>query len=112
MNLSTFNFNRAPKALLIAVLIALLLEGVFHLTLMYVEWLYERGDMIAMDTDFFCRNYSKYAQKGPLRDKKYYPVEYSSWEEMGEAGPYDVVVFGSSVGNSGWVEMLNIDYGI
>jgi hypothetical protein len=64
-----------------------------------------------MDSDFFNRNLKKYATDAPRSDK-YKSIKYRSYEEVGKDGPYDIIVVGSSVGNTGWVEMLRSDFGL
>jgi len=68
------------------------------------------GELIHLDSDLFNRNLRKYAEYkgGPFRSKD----RPDSFKTLWHNGPYNVIVFGSSVAHTGWVEILNSNEGI
>jgi len=63
------------------------------------------------DPDFFFRSFKKYAQDKSFYQR--YPVaQFKSFEDMGKHGSYDVIVFGTSVANMGWAEIMRQDFGM
>ncbi len=110
MNLSTFNFKKWPKAFLITLVILLFIEGVSFILIKQIEEQSKGGDLIKMDPNFFCNNFKQYAQ-APIQIK-YQSDPNKTWKEIGKEKPFDVIVFGSSVGDTGWPEMLKVDYNL
>ena len=104
------SFNKFPRAVLLAAAIIVSLEAAAWVILPAIEKSCMGGDLIKMDPDFLCRNFKKYATDAP-RPEKYMPVRYTSWRDMGRGNPYDLIIFGNSVGDSGWAEILRSDYG-
>lgn len=112
MNLFISSFKKFPKAAAAAFLVIMLLEGSAWFVLSVIKQNCAERDLIRMDSDFLCRNLKKYKTDVYERSEKYRPISYNSFEEIGASAPYDVIVCGTSVGNTGWVEMLRLDHGI
>ena len=102
------NFKKISTAGFFAIIVILIVEIESFGLLKISEFFCRGGELIKMDTDFLCKNLCDYKEK-PL-SKEYEPLRAKSWDEIKKAGPYDVIVFGSSVGATGWVEMLRRNY--
>ncbi len=99
----------SPKAAGLAVLLILGAEFGAYMVLKKIVQGCAGGNLLCYDKDLFCRNYQRFATDPP-RNTAYNSPVYKSWQAIKEHGPYDVIVFGSSVSTTGWVEMLKKDY--
>ena len=108
-NLSISNFKILPKAALVALGMIFLLEVSAGLLMRMARLRCGGGDLVRVDTDFFCRNFRPLCDADPARDPRWKSRTYRSWDEMAEDGPFDAVVSGTSVGSTGWVEMLQAE---
>ncbi|MBU0502977.1 MAG: hypothetical protein ABH882_04995 [Candidatus Omnitrophota bacterium] len=110
-NSFTFSFKRLPKAATLAVFLIFLLElGSLGLLHIFKSCRMGEGDLFIAESIFRHLKLNGLAVNTPF-DKRYNFQMYSSVKEMARHGPYDIIVFGSSVGETGWVEMLKLDYG-
>lgn len=107
----TFNFKKLPKAAILTVIGILLIEATCA-GLLQVFSRFNENDLIRMDSDPFCRTFSKYAPEAPRHKMSFTRANAQNVKEFIKRGPYDVIVFGSSVTGAGWVEMLRTKFGL
>lgn len=105
-NLSIFNFKLLPKAAVLALAMIGLLEVSAGLVMREVRLHCGNGDLVRLDRDFFCKNFQPVSRDDTVRNPEWKSPLYHSWKAMGKDGPFDAVVFGTSVADTGWVEML------
>lgn len=110
-NLFIFNSKKFPKATILTVLSIFLIE-LFCFGLLHTFSKFKENDLIMLDSDPFCRNFSQYAPKPPTDQQKFIGTHAKTINEFSKRGPHDVIVFGSSVTGTGWVEMLRLKHGL
>lgn len=110
-NLFISNFKRLPRAVTLAVLIIFLIEmGSAVLLHIFKSRCMGEGDLFIAEGILSHLKLNGPSVNIPYNNKYNFKM-YGSVREMARHGPYDIIVFGSSVGETGWVEMLRIDYG-
>jgi len=111
-NLFTFSSKKLPWAAILTLLIVLSLELLsFGFIFLFKKRCAGGGDLVGLDHHPLCKNLHKYKTYNYKVSDKYKQIQYESWGEMGEKAPYDFIVAGSSVCDTGWAEMIRLDHG-
>lgn len=92
---------KIPLAFAALILAVIFVEAGSHQLLQTMLQACRGGDLVQMDPDPFCRNFSKY------EDTRTIPPPRPAACKPGTR--YDVILVGSSVTQTGWVERLNDD---
>ena len=103
------NFKKLPRAAAIAVAVILCFEIGSWVLLQCLKPPAIDNDLIGF-RGFFVKPLTGISQDVPS-DPRYACRKYKTVNDMAKHGPYDVIVIGSSVAETGWVDMLRLDYG-